>query len=68
MDSFTIVKSKEITLADATKQLSKFIAQEETAKQAQGEIINTTRARISDDVFGQLQITCAALQEQLDRQ
>ncbi len=67
MDSFQIVKSKPLDMAEASAQLSKFIAKEDDAKTDDSEITNTSRARIADDVFTQLHITSVSLEDEVKR-
>lgn len=67
MDTFRVIKVKACDTAEASKQLEKFIAAEELAKGDEGELTNTSRARIADDTLSQLQITCASLQDAIAR-
>jgi len=61
MDTFKVIKTKPLDTESAVKQLEKFVQKENESKAKESDVTDTTRARISDDVFNQLETACNAL-------
>lgn len=63
MDTFRIVKSAPVSNTQAVSQLEKFISKEKEARADDSDVTNTTRARISDDIFTQMESANVALKQ-----
>lgn len=67
MDTFRVIKTKHVSLKQAMKQLSAFAQEERENIEQSNEVTNKGRARIADDVLSQIEVTCASLEQEINR-